>query len=156
MAQEGAPSSRHSRFYALSVTGGMEERVASLLAERARNMGLDVRSITVAPAMKGYIMVEVGDSADVYLLVRGLRHVKRKRPIPIQREEAFKLAMPVIEAPKLSRGQTVEIIGGPFKGMKGRIVEVYESRGEVDLTLIESDMRMVITIPADQVRPSEE
>ncbi len=148
---------RHpSTFYALAVTGGTEERVALLLAERARRLGLDLRSVLVSPKIKRYIIVEVGDPNDFFLLIRGVKNLKRRRPIKMKVEEALSLAKPEKELPKLERGQLVEVTAGPFKGMRGRIVEVYETRGEVDLTLLESDFRMVVTIPIDQVKPVEE
>ena len=148
---------RHpSTFYALAVTGGTEERVALLLAERARRLGLDLRSVLVSPKIKRYIIVEVGDPNDFFLLIRGVKNLKRRRPIKMKVEEALSLAKPEKELPKLERGQLVEVTAGPFKGMRGRIVEVYEARGEVDLTLLESDFRMVVTIPIDQVKPVEE
>ena len=145
-----------SRFYALQVTGGMEERVALVLAERARNMGLDVRSIVVAPNTKGFVMIEIGDPKDLFYLIRGVRNIKRRRPVMMSMDDVVKAAVPVVELPSLSRGQLVEIVAGPFRGMKGRVVEVYESRGEVDLTLLESDFRMVVTVPLDHVKPVEE
>jgi transcriptional antiterminator NusG len=91
-------------------------------------MGLDVRSIVVPVDANGYLIVEVGISGVLYHLTRGVRYVKRKRPVAVREEDALRLAKPVVEAPKVARGQLVEIIGGPFKGMKGRVVEVYEAR----------------------------
>ncbi|MCE4602690.1 MAG: transcription elongation factor Spt5 [Desulfurococcales archaeon] len=155
MTDEGE-SLHPSTFYALAVTGGTEERVALLLAERARRMGLDLRSVLVSPKIKRYIIVEVGDPNDFYILIRGVKNLKRRRPIKMKVDEVVGLAKPEREVPKLERGQVVEVTGGPFKGMRGRIVEVYEGRGEVDLTLLESDFRMVVTIPIDQVKPVEE
>ncbi len=144
-----------SRFYAIPVTGSMETRVALVFAERVQVMGLDVRSIIVPAGMKGYVIVELGDPGDLYDLIRGVRNVKRRRPLLMKQEEVLKLAKPVVEIPELKRNQIVEIIGGPFKGMRGRVVEVYESRGEVDLVLLESEFHMVITVPIEQVKPAE-
>ncbi|MCE4613873.1 MAG: transcription elongation factor Spt5 [Desulfurococcales archaeon] len=152
----GAQQGYKSRFYAVAVTGGMEEKVAVLLAERAKNAGYDVRSVLVSPSVKGYVILEIGDPDDLYHVIRGVRHVKRRRPVLMKEEEVVKLAKPLVEVAKLERGQIVEVIYGPFKGMKGRVVEIYEGRGEVDLALLESELRMVITLPLDQVKPIEE
>jgi transcriptional antiterminator NusG len=143
-----------SRFYAIHVVKGMEGRVALLLEERSKSMGLDVRSIVVPVDANGYLIVEVGNSGVLYHLTRGVRYVKRKRPVAVREEDALRLAKPVVEAPKVARGQLVEIIGGPFKGMKGRVVEVYEARRDVDVSLL--DFRMVVTIPLDLVKPIEQ
>jgi transcriptional antiterminator NusG len=66
----------------------------------------------------------------------------------------LRLAKPVVEAPKVSRGQLVEIVGGPFKGMKGRVVEIHEARKDVDVSLL--DFRMVVTIPLELIKPVEQ
>ena len=151
------PETTHqSRFYAVYVTGGTEERVALILRQRTLAMGLDVRSIIVPPELRGTIIVEVGNPGDLFDLIRGLRDIKRRRPVLIKKEEAVRLAAPVVEVPAVSKDQIVEIISGPFRGMKGKVVEVYETRGEVDLVLLESDFRMIITVPLEQVRPVKE
>ncbi|MEB3760537.1 MAG: transcription elongation factor Spt5 [Desulfurococcales archaeon] len=144
-----------TRFYAIPVTGSTELKVAMVFAERTQVMGLDVRSIVVPAGMKGYVIVELGNPGDLYDLIRGVRNVKRRRPLLMKPEEVVKLARPVVEIPELKRDQIVEIIGGPFKGMRGRVVEVYESRGEVDLVLLESEFHMVITVPIEQVKLAE-
>ncbi len=147
---------RPSRFYAVYVTGGTEERIALILHQRVQGMGLDIRSIVVPSELRGVVVVEAGDPGDLYDLIRGVRGVKRRRPVLITPEEAVKLARPTVEIPELERDQVVEIIGGPFKGMKGRVVEVYESRQEVDLLLLDSDFHMIVTVPLEQVRPMRE
>ncbi|MCE4619969.1 MAG: transcription elongation factor Spt5 [Desulfurococcales archaeon] len=155
MSGEERPA-KPSRFYAVYVTGGTEARVALMMKQRTEALGLDVRSIIVPPELRGVVVVEVGDPGDLYDLIRGLRDVKRRRPVLIKKEEAVKLAAPVVEIPTVEKGQIVEIISGPFRGMRGRVVEVYEQRGEVDLVLLESDFRMIVTVPLEQVRPAEE
>ncbi|MEN2999264.1 MAG: transcription elongation factor Spt5 [Acidilobaceae archaeon] len=145
---------RKSRFYSLYVTGGMEVRTALVIAERARSMNLDLRSIVIPPESRGYIFLEVGDPGALVLILRGLRHVKRKRPIQVKEEDVVKVAKPVVEIPTISKGQVIEVIGGPFKGMKGRVVEVYEARKEADVTLLETDYRMVVTISLDLLKPA--
>lgn len=149
-----APTPR-TRFYAIIVTGGTEERVALVMAERARKLGLDVKSIIVPPDLKGYVIVEIGNPADLYYLMTGIRHIKRRRPILMKPAEIESLVKPTIELPELKRGDIVEVVSGPFKGMKGRVVEVYPTRGEVDLTLLESTFQMVVTVPIDQVKPAK-
>lgn len=147
---------RPSRFFAVPVTGGSEIKVALVFANRANIMGLDIRSIVVPVDLKGFVIVEAGKVADVYDLMWNVRNVKGKRPRMLKPEEAIRLAKPSVELPKLEKGQIVEIIAGPFRGMRGRVVEVYESRGEVDLVLLESEFQMVVTLPLDQVKPAEE
>jgi len=96
-----------SRYYALYVTGTMEEKVAILIANRVQYMGLDIRSIIVPADLKGYVVLEVGNPADLLEAIRGLRHVKRRRPLLMKKEEVLKLAAPVVEIPELEAGMVV-------------------------------------------------
>ena len=145
-----------SRFYAVYVIGTMEEKVALIIATRIQYMGLDIRSLVVPVDLKGYIILEVGNPAHLYEAIKGIRHVKRRRPLLMKKEDVVKLAAPAIEIPEIEPGQIVQITGGPFRGMRGRVVSVSEGRGEVNLVLLESDIDMVVTVPIEQVKPEEE
>ena len=153
---EGQGKKYKSRFYAVYVSGGTEERTALIIYTRATMYGLDVRSIVVPTDLQGVVFVEVGNVGDLYEAIRGIRSVKRKRPTLVKLEDVVKLARPVVEIPELERGMLVEVIGGPFRGMKGRVIEVHEARGEVDMVLLESDFQMAVTVPIEYVRPVKE
>jgi len=143
------------RFYAVYVTGGMEERVALIFRERARALGLDVRSIIVPSDTKGFIVVELGNPGHLHFLVRGVRNVKRRRPVLLREEEIEKLVKPRMEVEELKPGDIVEALAGPFKGMRGRVESVNLARGEVDIRLLDSNIDRVV-LYLDQVRKVEE
>ncbi len=145
-----------TRFFALTVVGGTEERVALILAERARAAGLSVKSIIVPPGLKGYVIVEVKKVADLYHLIRGIRHIKRRRPLPVKPEEIVAIVKPKVEIPELKPGDIVEIVAGPFKGLTGRVVEVNKSKRQVEVSLLELEFKNVVTIPLEHVRPVRE
>ncbi len=147
--RQGPPS----RFYAIYVTGGYEERVVAVLAERAQTLGLDIRSIVYTPELKGTIFIEVGDVKDLYYAVRGVRYIKRRRFVQVNLDDILKLVVPAVAAENITRGELVQVIGGPFKGMKGRVIEV--RKGEIEVNLLEGDSKIVVTIPIDQVRSLE-
>jgi len=145
-----------SRFYAVYVTSTMEEKVALIIASRVQYLGLDIRSIVVPVDLRGYIILEVGNPADLYAAIKGIRHIKRRKPLLMRKEEVIKLAMPTVEVPELEPGMVVQIVAGPFRGMRGRVVSVNESKGEVNLVLLESDIDLVVTLPIEHVKPEEE
>lgn len=147
---------RPSRFYAVTVVAGMEPRVALVIKERAEELGLDVRSIVVPARLKGYVILEVGDIGDVTEAVRGVRYVKRRRPILMKFDEVLKVAKPKQELPALKKGQKVEIISGPFKGMVGTVEEVDTQRNQVSITLAEQTFRGTVTLPLEDVKPLDE
>ena len=156
MSEQGPAEGRagQSRFYAIYVTGGFEEKVAVVLAERVRTLNLDVRSIVASKDLKGVIFIEVGNVNDLYYLIRGVRNIKKKRPLQVSIDDVAKLVTPPVAAEEIQKGQVVMIVGGPFKGMRGKVLDV--RRGEVDITLLEGDSKIVVTIPIDQVKPEAE
>ncbi|MCW3976963.1 MAG: transcription elongation factor Spt5, partial [Candidatus Bathyarchaeota archaeon] len=57
---------------------------------------------------------------------------------------------PVIE--ELDEEDLVEIVGGPFKGMKAKITRIDKAKEEVILELLEATFTLPITVHADYVR----
>jgi len=98
--------------------------------------------------------VEVGDVTDLYYLIRGVRYIRGRRPIPVTIDDVIKLVKPAVTEVTVERGQLIQVIGGPFKGMKGRVIEV--RKNDVDITLLEGDSKIVVTVPIDQVKPISE
>ena len=52
----------------------------------------------------------------------------------------------------LEEGDIVEIIGGPFRGMKAKILRVEVAKNEVILNILESAYPLQITVPGDYVK----
>lgn len=151
---QGQRPPKPSKFYALKVMGGYEEKVALILGERAKALNLDVRSVVFSKDYKNVVFVEVGDVTDLYYLIKGVRHIRGRRPIPVTIDDVIKLVKPAVTEVAVERGQLIQVIGGPFKGMKGRVIEVRKS--DVDITLLEGDSKIVVTVPIDQVKPISE
>ena len=52
----------------------------------------------------------------------------------------------------IQKGSIVELVSGPFKGEKSKVVRLDESREEVVLELIEAAVPIPVTVKADQIR----
>ena len=57
---------------------------------------------------------------------------------------------PIISS--IQKGSIVELISGPFKGERAKVVRIDESREEVVLELIEAAVPIPVTVKADQIR----
>ena len=53
---------------------------------------------------------------------------------------------------QLDLGDLVEIIGGPFRGMKAKITRVERTKEEVTIELLEVAFTLPITVHADYVK----
>jgi transcriptional antiterminator NusG len=64
--------------------------------------------------------------------------------------ERYIVSKPVIE--DLNVGDTVEIIGGPFKGMRAKITRTDKVKQDITLELLEATFTLPITVHADYVK----
>lgn len=140
------------KFFAIRTTIGQEHNVALLLEERAKASGMPVYSIIVATGLKGIVVIESDAPYIAQRLGYGIKHVKgaMRGGMRLEDLEKFVAPKPVIEMIRVN--DIVEITGGPFIGMKGKVVQVDKSRGEVKVEIAEAAYPLPITINAEYVR----
>jgi len=138
----------------LRTTVGRENAVIETLSSRARNMQMNVKSILHPGELKGYVFIE-GENNAIEKVIQGVPHIRGliRREVRIEELRKF-LETKHIEI-KINRGDVVEIIGGPFKNEKGKVVRVDESKGELTLELIQAAVPIPITISIDSVKVIE-
>ena len=67
-------------------------------------------------------------------------------------DEAKRFLKPEPIISSIQKGSIVELISGPFKGERAKVVRIDESREEVVLELIEAAVPIPVTVKADQIR----
>ncbi len=149
---EPASAQKSPRFYAFRVTAGQEYNVAHLLYSRASRGQYRVNSIVVVPGVKGLVFIECEAIYEAQRLVAGMKHVRGavKGAISFKEMESFIKPKPVVEMVKV--GDLVEIIRGPFAGMRGKIVSVDPARNEVKVELAEAVYVLPVTINAEDIK----
>lgn len=138
--------------YAVKVTNGQERAISLMLADKAKVEGLPIMAILAPAELKGYIIIEAPTPHVVDELIRGMRHTRERVQGTVSPEEVahYLETRPVIEG--LEEGTLVEVIAGPFRGMKARIVRVDVSKEEVTIEILEAAFTLPITVHADYVR----
>jgi len=138
--------------FAVRTTAGQERNVADIVAARASSKGLEIRAILAPETLKGYIFIEAQNAHLVEDAIAGIKHIKSRVPgmVSFDEIERYIVTKPVIE--ELEVGASVEIIGGPFKGMNATITRVDRSKQEVTLELLEATFTLPITVHADYVK----
>jgi transcriptional antiterminator NusG len=141
-----------SRFFAIRTTGGQEHVVARLLENRIALKKLAIRSILVLENLKGYIVMEAPDANVVYDALTGVRHVRGqiKGELQFKDIEGFLVKKPTVT--ELSVDDTVEIIGGPFKGMKAKITRVDYDKQEATVVLLDAPYQLPVTVDANYLK----
>ena len=74
------------------------------------------------------------------------------KSIVVTLEEVKKFLKPQPIISSIQKGSIVELVSGPFKGEKSKVVRLDESREEVVLELIEAAVPIPVTVKADQIR----
>ncbi|RLE96638.1 MAG: transcription elongation factor Spt5 [Thermoprotei archaeon] len=158
-----AVSGLEGRFLALRTTVGQEYNVAVMIegrieaikkmkGEKGEEFRSPVRSIVVVEEVRGIIFLEADAPFVVANLISGLRHAKGivRGIVKYEDIEKFILPKPIIETIKVN--DIVEITGGPFIGMRGKVVYIDKSRKEVKVEISEAAYPLPITISADYIR----
>ena len=138
--------------FAVRTTAGQEKNVATLIAARAEMGKLPIKAVLVPEMLKGYVFIEADGPHFVEEAIAGIKHVRSRVPgiVDFSEVERYIVVKPVIE--ELDEEDTVEVVGGPFKGMKARITRVDKTKEEVTLELLEATFTMPITVHADYVK----
>lgn len=88
--------------------------------------------------------------------IRGIRYAKNVVPGVLDYNDVERLLKPEAVIETLKPGDIVEIISGPFRGMKAQVVRVQAGKNEVVLNVLEVEYPLQITVPGDSVRPARE
>jgi transcriptional antiterminator NusG len=139
--------------FSIRTTGGQERTVAEVLTSKAGMKKLPVFAVMVSEAIKGYIFVESSGPHTVDEAMSGIKHAraKTKGSAPLSAVERFIITKPAIE--DLDQEDLVEVIAGPFRGLKAKITHMDRVKEEVTIELLEEGFATLpITVHADYVR----
>ncbi|UCE43399.1 MAG: transcription elongation factor Spt5 [Candidatus Bathyarchaeota archaeon] len=144
-----------SAIFAVRTTAGQEKNVANLVAAKVRTNSLAINAILVPETLKGYVFLEAEGPHVVDEAIGGIKHVRSRVPgiVGLSEVERYIVAKPIIE--ELDVGDIVEVVGGPFKGMRAKITRVDQTKEEVVLELLEATFTLPITVHADYVKVVE-
>ncbi|MFA5382539.1 MAG: transcription elongation factor Spt5 [Candidatus Micrarchaeia archaeon] len=139
--------------YASRVTTGQEHVVADMLVKKIKKEAHSIKSIAVFDDLRGYIIIEAENEADIRKAIFGLPHIRGVLSKTIGMNEIDGL----IEAAKppilsINKDDLVEVISGPFKGEKAKVMRVDKNKEELTVELIEAAVPIPVTIKADTVK----
>ena len=135
----------------IRTTVGRERTVLETLTTKVHMKPVDVKAILAPAELKGYLFIE-GSEEGITDVLRGVPHVRGliNKPVAIEQLETFmKVASKEIT---MKVTDIVEVIGGPFKHEKAKIVRIDEDKREARIELIESAVPIPITIKLDLLK----
>ncbi len=152
MEEQTETKKEESQIYALRTTANREDQVVDFVVSNVLKKKLNVYSILRPHGMRGYVFLEAGDRGSAEEAFQGVPYAKSLLDKTVKYAEIE----PMIEQAKavvnIQKNDIVEIISGPFKREKGKIVRVDMQKEEVIVELLETAIPIPLTLKLDSVK----
>ena len=141
---------------AVKTSIGHERAVADAMFARAKARDIGIFAILVPVNLRGYLLVESMNPDRLEEVVRGIRRARGvvkpegEKAIRFEDIELYLAPKPVVSG--IMEGDIVELMAGPFKGEKARVMKIDETKEEVTVELFEAMVRIPVTVPGTSVR----
>lgn len=137
--------------YTIKTVVGRENIVLDSIAAKIKSQGLNVQALVHPEEIKGYVFVE-GEIREVEKSVQMVPHVRGLIKTPIDLNQIQRFLEPRTVEIELGKGDVVEIIGGPFKGERGKVVRYDKIKREATIELLEVTVPIPLTISVEFVK----
>jgi len=134
------------------VTAGQEKVVVDVLRHKVAKDKLPIYSIALLEDMRGYLMLEAEDEVVARQAAMKIPHIKGVLAKSMNVEEIAPLIEMRTAKLQIAKGDVVELISGPFKGEKAKIIKIDESKDEVTVELLEVAVPIPVTIKINIVK----
>ena len=138
--------------FALRTTANREDQVMDFLTSNAQKKGLGVFSIIRPHGMRGYIFVEASSRLDAEQAAYNIPYARGILPNVVQYTEIEHMLEQVKKEVNIQKNDIAEIISGPFKREKAKIVRVDKIKEEVVVELLQAAVPIPITVKMDAVK----
>lgn len=140
--------------FTIRTTVGQESLVVDILSHKIKKEELNVYSISVIPGLKGYVLIEADNEITIQRAIMNASHIKGRGivggEVKISELGGLLEAKPLMKS--IKEGMKVELISGPFKGEKAKVLRVNDSKEEVTVELLEAAVKIPVTIHAENIR----
>ena len=141
-----------TQFYAVKTQVGQERTVADMLTTRAKRAKLPVYGVLAPQELRGYVFVEADDLPKLERAVKTISYARTMLAEPVPFAEIEHFLTPVSAVAKISEGDIVELVSGPFRGEKAKVTRIDEGKEEITVELFEAMVPIPITVKGENVR----
>ena len=172
VAEPEAVAEENSHLFAVRTTGGQEKLVMKILESRMKldekddediqkaqeeNKEIElkdtrlksIQSVLLVDDLKGYVVVEAEGVSSMFNAIQGIRHIRGQLRGELQYSEIENYLIKKSTVSELSVDNSVEIIAGPFKGMKATISRIDHEKEEAVVVLLDAPYQLPVTIDAN-------
>ncbi|MEM3143558.1 MAG: transcription elongation factor Spt5 [Candidatus Nitrosotenuis sp.] len=143
-----------SHLFAVRTTGGQEKVVLNLLQNKIKAGNLNLLSVLLVENLKGYIVIEAKDANAAFDALQGIRHIRGQLRGEMDFKDIEGYLVTKSTAPTIAVDNIVEIIGGPFKGMKATVTRVDNDKQEATVILLDAPYQLPVTVDSNYLKIS--
>lgn len=151
-ATEEPKEEMKSHLFALRTTGGQEKVVLNLLQNRVKSKNINIQSVLLVDNLKGYVVLEAVDVNQAFMAIQGVRHIRGQLRGELEFKDIEGYLIKKSTVSELAVDKIVEIIGGPFKGMKATITRVDHEKEEATVILLDAPYQLPVTVDANYLK----
>lgn len=137
--------------YTVKTVVGRENIVLDAIAAKVKTENLQIQAMIHPEEIKGYVFVE-GEIKEIERAIQMIPHVRGLIKVPVDLNEIKKFLQPKLVEIELDKGDVVEVIGGPFKGERGKVVRFDKMKREVVIELLEVTVPIPVTVSVEFVK----
>ena len=145
-----------SHLFAIRTTGGQEKVVLNLLQNRVRTQDIKIQSVLLVDNLKGYVVLEAVDVNQAFMAIQGIRHIRGQLRGELEFKDIEGYLIKKSTVIELAVDKIVEIIGGPFKGMKATVTRIDHDKEEATVILLDAPYQLPVTVDANYLKLSKE
>jgi transcriptional antiterminator NusG len=142
----------NSHLFAIRTTGGQEKVVMNLLQNKVNAQKINLQSVLLVDNLKGYVVIEAIDTAQAFNAIQGIRHIRGQLRGELSFKDIEGYLIKKSTVSELAVDKTVEIIGGPFKGMKATVTRVDQDKEEATVILLDAPYQLPVTVDANYLK----
>lgn len=143
-----------SHIFAVRTTGGQEKVVMNLLQNKIKTNKITIMSVLLVDNLKGYIVIEAKDANAAFDALQGIRHIRGQLRGELSFDDIEGYLITKSNAPQIAIDNIVEIIGGPFKGMKATVTRVDNDKEEATVILLDAPYQLPVTVDSNYLKLS--
>lgn len=141
-----------TQIFVLRTTANREDQVIDFISSNVQKKKLEVYAVIRPHGMRGYIFIEALDRQAAEECFQGIPYAKGLLPKPVDYKEIEGMLEQVKIKVNIQRNDIVEIITGPFKREKAKVVRIDIQKEEVVLELLETAIPIPLTLKLDAVK----
>ena len=141
-----------TQIFVLRTTANREDQVLDFITSNVQKKKLDVYAVIRPHGMRGYIFIEAKDRQSAEEGYMGVPYAKGLLPKAVDYKEIENMLEQVSIKVNIQKNDIVEIITGPFKREKAKVVRIDLQKEEVVLELLETAIPIPLTLKLDSVK----